>query len=90
MAAHFLIDQGIEGDRRAHQCLIALYHPAVALQPQGWIAVHPTHPVAGEQFELPLAGQQAEHQVMESPAAVGGRGGIGRRCTAERASWPGW
>lgn len=85
--AHLLVHQGVEGDGRAHQGLVAQHHPAVALQPGARISGRQAGAIAMEQLQVLLLGQQGEHQPMDALAAVthGARGRNG-----DCPSWGQW
>ncbi len=98
MARLLLIDQGIEGDGGAHQGLIALHQPPVALQPAGRIeaARCAAVVVAVEKFEVVLVLDQGQHQLMQPLAAVthglghrpgGHHGGTGGGTLSGSDSW---
>ena len=73
---HLLIHQRIEGDGGAHQGLVALHHAAVALDPVAGVAAGQARPVAHQQLQVSLLGQQGEHQIVDALAAVAhGRAG---------------
>ena len=68
-AVHLLVHQGIEGDGGAHQGLVALHHPAVALDPVAGITAGQARAIPGQQLQVVLLGQQGEHQLVDALAA---------------------